>query len=37
MTEYKIIDATNAILGRLSSIIAKRLLEGEKIIIINAE
>jgi len=37
MTEYKIIDATNAILGRFSSIIAKRLLEGEKIMVINAE
>ncbi|WEU39703.1 MAG: 50S ribosomal protein L13 [Candidatus Odinarchaeum yellowstonii] len=37
MSEYKIIDATNAILGRLSSIVAKRLLEGDKIMIINAE
>lgn len=32
-----IIDAENLILGRMASIIAKRLLEGEKIIIINAE
>ncbi len=37
MSEYKIIDATNTILGRLSSIVAKRLLEGDKIIVINAE
>ncbi len=37
MSEYKVIDATNAILGRLSSIVAKRLLEGDKIMIINAE
>jgi len=32
-----VIDATNLILGRMSSIIAKRLLKGEKIIIVNAE
>ena len=32
-----IINAENSIVGRLSSIIAKRLLNGEKIIIINAE
>jgi len=32
-----IINAENSILGRLSSIIAKRLLNGEKIIIINAD
>jgi large subunit ribosomal protein L13 len=31
-----IINAENSILGRLASIIAKRLLNGEKIIIINA-
>jgi large subunit ribosomal protein L13 len=32
-----IIDAENLILGRMASIIAKRLLEGENVIIINAE
>lgn len=32
-----VIDATNLILGRMSSIVAKRLLKGEKIIIVNAE
>lgn len=33
----KIIDASDQILGRLSSRVAKNLLEGDKIIIINAE
>lgn len=33
----KIIDASDQILGRLSSKIAKNLLNGEKIIVINAE
>ncbi len=32
-----IIDAENLVLGRMASIIAKRLLETEKIIIVNAE
>ncbi len=32
-----IINAENSIIGRFSSIIAKRLLNGEKIIIVNAE
>ena len=32
-----IIDASNIILGRLASIVAKRLLNGEKITIVNAE
>jgi len=32
-----IIDADNAILGRLASVVAKRLLNGEEIIIVNAE
>lgn len=32
-----IIDASNLILGRMASIIAKRLLTGENIVIINAE
>lgn len=33
----KIYDAENQILGRLSSVVAKQLLQGEKIIIVNAE
>jgi large subunit ribosomal protein L13 len=32
-----IIDATGAIMGRLASHVAKRLLEGESIVIVNAE
>ena len=32
-----IIDADGAILGRLASIVAKKLLLGEKVIVINAE
>ncbi|MDQ1279104.1 MAG: large subunit ribosomal protein, partial [Thermoproteota archaeon] len=32
-----IIDASNLILGRLSSIVAKRLLTGESVIVVNAE
>ena len=32
-----IIDAKNAVAGRLASAVAKKLLTGEKIIIINAE
>ena len=36
-TDSTIIDAKDAIIGRLSSIVAKRLLLGEKIIVINAE
>ncbi len=35
--DFRIIDASNHILGRLSSYIAKRLLEGEKIVVVNAE
>ncbi len=31
------IDATNQILGRLASIIAKKLLEGHRVIVVNAE
>lgn len=34
---FTVIDASNHILGRLSSIIAKRLLNGEKIVVVNAE
>lgn len=33
----KVIDAEGAVLGRLASRVAKMLLEGEKIIIVNAE
>ena len=33
----KIYDAENQILGRLSSVVAKELLNGEKIIIVNCE
>ncbi len=32
-----IIDANKAVVGRLSSYVAKQLLKGEKVIIINAE
>ena len=35
MTKY--IDASNMVLGRMSSIVAKMLLEGEEVVIINAE
>ena len=35
MVEY--IDATNLVVGRLSSYVAKKALEGEEIIIVNAE
>ncbi|MDK2796347.1 MAG: large subunit ribosomal protein [Archaeoglobaceae archaeon] len=35
--DYVVIDATGHILGRLSSIVAKRLLNGERIVIVNAE
>ncbi len=32
-----IIDATNAVVGRLASVVAKKALLGEEIIIVNAE
>ena len=35
--EYTIINAEDSIIGRLASNIAKRLLEGENIVIVNAE
>lgn len=35
--EFTVIDASGHILGRLSSKIAKRLLKGEKIVVVNAE
>ncbi|MCS7121314.1 MAG: 50S ribosomal protein L13 [Archaeoglobaceae archaeon] len=34
---FKVVNAEGHILGRLSSVIAKRLLKGEKIVVINAE
>lgn len=37
MSENTVIDANGLILGRMASIIAKRLLEGERIDIVNAE
>ena len=36
-TGKTVIDAEGLILGRMASIVAKRLLEGEKIEIVNAE
>ncbi|WP_202320315.1 50S ribosomal protein L13 [Archaeoglobus neptunius] len=35
--DFTIIDASGHILGRLSSRIAKRLLKGERIVVVNAE
>jgi large subunit ribosomal protein L13 len=35
--DYTVINATDSIIGRLASNVAKRLLEGENIIIVNAE
>lgn len=35
--DFVVIDARGHILGRLSSKIAKRLLNGEKIVVVNAE
>ena len=32
-----VINAENMVLGRLASVVAKRLLEGERIIIVNAD
>ena len=36
-TSQKVLDADGAIFGRLCSTVAKQLLNGEKIIIVNAE
>ena len=33
----KVIDAENAILGRLASYVAKQVLKGEEIVIVNSE
>jgi len=35
--DFTVINAEGHILGRLSSVIAKRLLKGEKIVVVNAE
>lgn len=35
--EFTVINAEDLILGRMASIIAKRLLKGEKIVVVNAE
>jgi len=37
MSELTVIDAENLILGRLASFVAKKLLEGTAIVIVNAE
>jgi large subunit ribosomal protein L13 len=37
MSEKTVIDADGLILGRMASIVAKRLLEGERIDIVNSE
>ena len=36
-SDYRVIDVSDHILGRASSIIAKRLLNGEKIVVVNVE
>jgi large subunit ribosomal protein L13 len=35
--EYEVFDAKDKILGRLASTVAKRLLQGQNVVIINAE
>ena len=35
--EFTVIDASGLIMGRMASLVAKRLLNGESIIIVNAE
>ncbi len=37
MIQMTVIDAENMILGRLASVVAKRLLKGEEVVIVNAE
>jgi len=37
MEMVKVIDADGAVLGRMASIVAKRLLKGEEIAIVNSE
>jgi len=36
-TDLVLIDASNHVLGRIASIVAKQALEGHKIIVVNAE
>ncbi len=33
----KVVDASNLIVGRLASVVAKELLQGEKVVIVRAE
>jgi len=35
--DFTVIDGSNHIMGRLASVVAKRLLKGEKIAVVNAE
>lgn len=35
--QVTVIDATNLVLGRMGSCVAKRLLQGESVVIVNAE
>jgi len=35
--ECLVVDASNLVVGRLSSIVAKKLMEGKKVAIVNAE
>ncbi len=37
MTEELVVNAENAIMGRLASWVAKRLLEGKRVHVVNAE
>ena len=37
MKEPLVIDGSNHILGRLASIVAKKLLQGERVVVVNAE
>lgn len=37
MEDHVVIDATDLVLGRMASVVAKRLLNGERVTIINAE
>ena len=37
MTAPKVVDASGLVLGRAASLIAKRLLNGESIVVVNAE
>ena len=37
LKDFTVIDASEMIAGRLASLVAKRLLRGEKIVIVNAE